>query len=105
MKTQNLNPADLPFAGAAALVTAVYNAAIGGVVGFKNLSNSLGTALKMRNRYAELNALSDETLTRFGLSRNDIPQVVAAEAGLFTPNEVAPVAHNTNDASKARTAA
>ncbi len=104
MTTQNLNPATLPYAGTAAVITAVYNALVGAVVGLKNLSNSVGTALKMRNRYAELNALSDEHLTRIGLSRNDIPQVVAAEAGLFTPDEVAPVAHNTN-APTVRTAA
>lgn len=98
MMTQNLNAADLPYAKGADLITAVYNLFAGTFAAFRKLSGTVSEARAMRNRYYELNALSDASLKAFGLNRNDIPQIVAAEAGLFTPNEVAPVASNSNEA-------
>lgn len=99
MTTTTLNANDLPFAGTAQIVTNIYNAVIGGVAGLRSLGQTLDTALEMRNRYNELNALSDTSLESIGLNRNAIATVVAVEAGLFTPNEIAPVASNSNDAT------
>lgn len=98
MMTQNLNAADLPYAKGADLITAFYNLIAGTFAAFRKLSGSVNEARAMRNRYYELNALSDASLKAFGLNRNDIPQIVATEAGLFTPNEVVPVASNSNEA-------
>lgn len=104
MTTTTLDPAALPHARGAARITAVYNAAGALGASLARFARTLATAFEMRNRYAELSNLSDESLNRLGVSRDKIPQVVAYEAGLFAPNEVVPVAHNAND-SKARTAA
>jgi hypothetical protein len=98
MTIQNLNAADLPYAKGADLITSAYNLIVGAVAAVRKLNGTVAEARAMRNRYYELNALSDASLQAFGLSRNDIPQIVATEAGLFTPNEVVPVASNSNDA-------
>ena len=104
MTTQNLNPADLPYAKGADLLTAAYNLIAGAVAAVRTLIVLVGEARAMRNRYYELNALSDASLQAAGMSRYDIPQIVATEAGLFTPNEVAPVASNSNEAPSAQVA-
>lgn len=96
MMTQNLNPADLPYAKGADLLTAAYNFVAGFFRAYRKLTETVGEARAMRNRYYELSALSDASLKAAGLTRNAIPQIVAAEAGLFTPNEVVPA--NSNEA-------
>lgn len=102
MTTQNLNPADLPYAKGADLLTAAYNLFAGAFTAIRKLNGTVGEALTMRNRYYELNALSNASLEAAGLNRNDIPQIVAAEAGLFTPNEVVPA--NSNEPKTAQVA-
>ncbi len=104
MTTQNLNPADLPYAKGAEMITTAYNLIAGVVAALTKLYGVVFEANEMRNRYYALNALSDASLKAAGLSRIDIPQIVAIEAGLFTPNEVAPVASNSNEALAARVA-
>ena len=104
MTTQNLNPADLPYAKGADLITAVYNLIAGAFAALTKLNGVVTEATAMRNRYYELNALSDASLKAAGLTRNDIPLIVATEAGLFTPNEVAPIASNSNEAPTVRVA-
>ena len=104
MTTQNSNPADHPYAKGADLIAAVYNLIAGAVAALTKLNGVVSEATEMRNRYYALNALSDASLKAAGLSRIDIPLIVATEAGLFTPNEVAPVASNSNEALATRVA-
>jgi uncharacterized protein YjiS (DUF1127 family) len=104
MTTQNLNPADLPYAKGADLLTAAYNLFASVFRAYRKLTATVGEARAMRNRYYELNALSDASLQAAGMTRFDIPQIVATEAGLFTPNEVVPVASNSNEAPNAQVA-
>jgi uncharacterized protein YjiS (DUF1127 family) len=97
MTTQNLNPAALPYAKGAELITNAFNL-IGGAFGaLSKLSGIVSEASTMRDRYNELNDLSDASLKAAGLARKDIPLIVATEAGLFTPNEIAPLASNSNE--------
>jgi hypothetical protein len=99
-----LNPNALPYAKAANLLTDAYNVIAGTVAAVRKLNGAVTEALAMRNRYYELNALSDASLQSLGVTRNAIPQIVATEAGLFTPNEVAPIASNNNEPQAARVA-
>jgi len=98
MTTQYLNPADLPYAKGANLITAVYNSIAGAFVALTKLSDVVSEAASMRDRHYELSALSDASLTAVGLTRQDISLIVATEAGLFASNKVAPVASNSNEA-------
>ena len=59
------------------------------------LADTLGEAITMRNRYLELDGLNDASLKVLGINRQDIPQVVALEAGLLATVKT-PVAHNSN---------
>jgi uncharacterized protein YjiS (DUF1127 family) len=98
MTTQNLNPDDLPYAKAASLLSDAYNLFAGTFAVLNKLHTMVTEAITMRDRYYELNALSDSGLKTIGLTRNGIAQAVATEAGFFA----APfAASNTNDA-KAR---
>lgn len=56
----------------------------------------LGEAIAIRNRYLELDGLNDAALQTLGINRQDIPQLVALEAGLITAVKT-PVAHNSNE--------
>lgn len=60
------------------------------------LFDTLGEAIAMRNRYLELDGLNDTALQTLGIARQDIPQLVAREAGLIAVVET-PVAHNSNE--------
>ena len=94
MTPQNLNPADL--------LSAAYGLFAGIFAAARKLNGTVDEGLTMRNRYYELSGLSNASLQAAGLNRNDIPHIVAAEAGLFTPNEVVPA--NSNEASSVQVA-
>ncbi|HEY4133935.1 MAG TPA: hypothetical protein VGO34_01855 [Alphaproteobacteria bacterium] len=94
-----LNPNDLPYAKAANLLTDAYNLFAGAFRLLRKLNAVVTHAFTMRDRYYELNALTDSRLKTMGLYRNTIAQAVAAEAGFFA----APFA-NTNEAKKNRAA-
>lgn len=57
--------------------------------------DSLGEAIDMRNRYLELDGLSDAVLESRGIARTSIPQIVAFQAGLIEAPATL-VAHNSN---------
>ncbi len=59
------------------------------------LVETLGEAIAMRDRYLELDGLNDAALKHLGIARQDIPQLVAREAGLLAEVKT-PVAHNSN---------
>jgi uncharacterized protein YjiS (DUF1127 family) len=61
-----------------------------------SLIETLGQAITMRNRYLELDGLNDAALQTLGINRQDIPQVVALEAGLIAAVKT-PVADNSNE--------
>ena len=63
--------------------------------GLRNLVETLDEAIAMRNRYLELDGLNDAALEHLGIARQNIPQVVAREAGLIAEVKT-PVAHNSN---------
>jgi hypothetical protein len=92
MTNQNLTPEALPYAKAASLLTDAYNLIAGTFRLVAKLHRIVTEGFTLRDRYYELNALSDTRLKAMGLYRNGIAQAVAAEAGFFA----APFA-NTNE--------
>lgn len=96
MTTQTkLTLEQLPYGYEAGLVSDLF--AIPGKIvhALGTLLDSLGEAIDLRNRYLELNGLTDAALKNRGIARETIPQVVAFQAGLIETH-VAPVAHNAN---------
>ena len=98
MTTQtHLELQQLPYGNEAELVTDIMAFPGKVLAGFRKLVAALDEAIDMRNRYVELDNLDDATLSRFGIKRETIPQVVAVEAGLLGLAEKTPVADNSND--------
>jgi len=105
MTTQTtLKLEQLPYGYEAALVSDLMAFPGKVIAGLSKLFAALGEAVEMRNRYLELDGLNDAALNQLGITRETIPQVVAAEAGLLDATVQTPVAHNSN-ARDVRTAA
>jgi uncharacterized protein YjiS (DUF1127 family) len=94
MTTQrNLKLEQLPYGHEAALVSELLALPGKAIAGIGKLFAALGEAIELRNRYLELNGLSDAGLSQLGIRRETIPQVIALEAGLID-TQAAPAANN-----------
>lgn len=85
----------LPYGHEAALISDLMALPGKLVAGLTTFLETLGEAIAMRDRYLELDGLNDASLKILGISRQDIPQVVALEAGLIAAVKT-PVADNSN---------
>jgi uncharacterized protein YjiS (DUF1127 family) len=97
MTTQKteLNLEQLPYGYEAGLVSKLI-AVPGKIVrSIGKFFDTLGEAIELRNRYVALDSLNDATLKSLGLTRANISQVVALEAGLIDA-PATPVADNSN---------
>lgn len=98
MATQTtLNFERLPYGQEAALLSNIFITVPGKILAaVGKMFDTLSDAIAMRDRYVELNGLDEAQLTRLGIKRQNIPQVVAVEAGLLE-TVTTPVAHNSNE--------
>jgi hypothetical protein len=105
MTTQNnLKLEHLPYGQEAALVSDLLAFPGKVIAGLGKAFATLGEAIELRNRYLELNGLSDAGLRQLGIRRETIPQVIALEAGLIDKTP-APAANSNSSVRTVRPAA